>query len=75
MGGGLMFWRRKKRLVRVHLEGDAPSLEGVFVGFWAGHYVLRVATLLEGADASVELDGASVRVPRERVLFVQELTR
>lgn len=68
-------WPRR-RLVRLHLEGDNPSLEGVLVGWpkWhAGHYVLRLPQLIEATDRTVSLDGRSVRVPRERVVFCQEL--
>lgn len=67
-----MNWRRR-RLVRLHLDGNAPSVEGVFVGFWAGHYVLRVATLIEAETRSHELEGTCVKVPREKVVLVQEL--
>jgi hypothetical protein len=66
----------RKRLVRLHLEGSNPSLEGLLVG-WpnrnAGHYVLKMAQMIERVDAAVTLDGVAVRVPRERVVFVQEL--
>jgi hypothetical protein len=64
-------WPWRKRLVRLHLADDQPSLEGVLCGHWAGHYVLKLAKILETADATVSLDGHSVRVPRERVVFVQ----
>lgn len=62
--------------MRLHLEGNNPSIEGVLVGwphFHAGHYVLRMPQLIEAADRSVTLDGLAVRVPRERVVFCQEL--
>lgn len=58
-------------MVRLHLAGDAPSVEGIFVGFWAGHYVLRVASVVSGADKTHELDGPEARIPREKVLIVQ----
>jgi hypothetical protein len=64
---------RRRRLVRLHLEGEQPSVEGVLTGFWAGHYVLQLARVFETADASHSLEGPSVRVPRERVVLVQEL--
>lgn len=63
----------RKRLVRLHLENDQPSFEGVLVGFWAGHYVLKLAKLIETADRTHSLEGPSVRVHRDRVVFVQEL--
>ncbi len=73
---GLLLLRR--RLVRLHLEGNAPSLEGVLTGYplhHAGHYVLRLPALVEAEDRTVSLDGPVVRVPRERVAFCQELRR
>lgn len=72
----------KKKLVRLHLVDGLPSLEGVLDSYWTGytadHYVLRLAHMLESNDsteaAKYSLDGTRVRVPRERVAFVQELT-
>ena len=72
MGGGLVI--RRKRLLRLHLEGMNESIEGIYVGVWAGHYVLRAASVLQGPDESRSLEG-TVRVPKTRVLFAQELTR
>lgn len=74
------FW--KKPLVRLHLKDGMPSLEGVLDSYWTGwtadHYTLRLAHMLEANDsvdaARYSLDGNRVRVPRERVAFVQELT-
>lgn len=71
----------RKRLVRLHLENDLPSLEGLLDGYrtrWnGGHYTLRLAQLLEHSDGNqpvqYSLEGGRVRVPRERVAFVQEL--
>ena len=63
----------RRKLVRLHLAGDQPSIEGVLTGFWAGHYIVKLARVFETADASHSLDGPSVRVPRERVVFVQVL--
>jgi hypothetical protein len=66
----------KRRKVRLHLEGNAPSLDGVLVGWprWhAGHYVVKTPALVESEDRSVSLDGRAVWVPKERVLFCQEL--
>lgn len=65
---------RRRRHVRLHLAGDAPSVEGIFVGFWAGHYVLHTPAVLEAVDKTRSLEG-NLRVPRDRVLFVQELAR
>lgn len=63
---------RKRRLLRLHLEGGQPSIEGVFLGFEAGHYRLAAAKLLEAADRTIELHGEAW-VPRERVLHAQVL--
>lgn len=62
----------RRRLVRLHLTGGEPSIEGILVARWAGHYVLRAAKLVE-ASRTVTLAGDDVRVPRERVLFAQTL--
>lgn len=43
------------------------------MGFWAGHYVLRVAKVLESSDVSYSLDG-DVTIPKDRVLFMQRLS-
>lgn len=67
--------RRRKKLVRVHFAGNEPSsVEGVFVGFWSGHYVLKVPKVLQSEDASYALDGDDVTIPKERVLFMQRLS-
>lgn len=67
-------WKaRRRRLVRVHVAGMDSSLEGFLAGVWGGHYVLRVAKLIEGEDRSFSFDGPEVRVPRERVLFLEVL--
>lgn len=66
--------RRRKRYVRLHLEGTDTSLDGIFVGFWAGHYVLRTPEALVEQGKTEVLDGRDVKVPRSRVLFMQELT-
>ena len=68
-------WFTRKRLVRLHLEGSSPSLDGILTGFWANHYVLVTGSVVESENRSYALDGPSVRVPRERVVFVQELNR
>jgi len=68
--------RPQRRLVRLHLDNNNPSIEGILVGSplgWADHYVVRTASVLTAPDANVELDGVDVRVPRERVVFVQTL--
>lgn len=62
-------WRRR-RLLRLHLVGQAPSIEGVFLGFEAGHYRLVKGLFLETAQDSHDIVGETW-VPRERVLYAQ----
>lgn len=66
-----------KRLVRVHLAGDAPSLEGLLVTprtrRTGNHYVLELASVVEAENRTIKLEGERVMIPRERVVFVQEL--
>ena len=64
--------KRKRRLLRLHLEGNQPSIEGVFLGFEAGHYRITNGKLIEAPDRSLPLEGESW-VPRERVLHAQVL--
>lgn len=72
----------RRKLVRLHLKDGLPSLEGVLDSYWTAytgdHYTLRLAQMLEASDSTeavkYSLDGGRVRVPRERVAFVQELT-
>lgn len=66
-----MWWR--KRLVRLHMDSERPSIEGIHVGFWANHYVLKNAVLWEAADRSSAV--GDVRVPRQNVIFVQEMSK
>lgn len=61
-------WR--KRLVRLHMREQAPSVEGVLTRQWAGHYVIAAPKVLESAEVTHELEG-ELFVPRERVLYVQ----
>ena len=71
----------RKRLVRIHLSDmpgqQVPSFEGIFVG-WparnAGHYVLENCRLLAPEGGQTALEGKQF-VPKERVLFVQELSQ
>lgn len=63
---------RRKRLVRLHLQDGAPSIEGFLLGQAAGHYQLAAPKLLEAQERTLELAGEAW-VPRERVLYVQVL--
>lgn len=79
---GRLFGRRYP-LVRIHLlaakaedlvDRGEPSMEGVLVGRWDGHYVLEHARLLESAERTHALTGRQY-IHRDRVFFVQELDR
>ena len=67
-----MTWRKKK-LVRVHLENEHGSVEGLFVGFWADHYVIRMAEFVERPGSQHRRVGEDGRVPKSRVVFLQTL--
>lgn len=69
MGGLLVNWRRK-RLVRVHLRDDGPSLEGVLLGVERGHYRLAAGKHLESEGRTHDLAGETW-VPRANVLYLQ----
>lgn len=61
---------RRKRILRLHLTDADASIEGVFLGFAAGHYRLANARHIVAAEQSVPLDGEAW-VPRGRVLYAQ----
>ncbi len=68
-----LLWKvRGKRRVRLHLDENRPSVEGILAGRWGGHYVVLAPNLL--ADGEVPISG-HVEVPSERVVFVQVLER
>lgn len=66
---------RGKRRVRLHLvdppKTALPSLEGVLVGRWGGHYVLLAPSVIT-SDMTKPVSG-HIEVPAELVLFVQVL--
>jgi len=65
-----------RRLVRLHLRDDAPSLEGLLLAgtrLRDDHYVLEDAKVVVDGETSYALTGGRARVPREKVVFVQEL--
>ena len=69
-----LIWKvRGKRLARLHLLDPAPSIEGILVGCWGGHYIVIQPKIVEQPDQVVALEGY-VEIPRERVLFVQVLS-
>lgn len=57
-------------------DDTAPSLEGILRSYrtdlHGDHYVLELATAVS-ETGSFTLDGQHVRIPRERVAFIQEL--
>jgi hypothetical protein len=60
------------RMVRAHIQGQEFSLEGILVGEEAAHYKLANASHIESAEKSWNLPGVTW-VPRERVLYLQEV--
>lgn len=64
--------RRRPRLVRLHLADPAPSIEGVFVGYAAGHYRLKNAKVVRGEGQAEALDDEAW-IPRDRVIFAQTI--
>lgn len=64
---------RRKRRVRLHFVRDAaPSIEGIFKGFWADHYVIAVPALLNGQE-QVRFEGPTVRVHKQQVSLMEDL--
>lgn len=64
----------RRRLVRLHFADSSPSMDGIYVGKEAGHYVLMKAAILsEDGEDPVGLEGETW-VPKERVLFMQVLS-
>jgi hypothetical protein len=64
---------RKKRKVRLHLKENAPSVEGFFTGFWAGHYTVELPALIASPDSRIELDSQRARIPKHQVILMEEL--
>lgn len=62
----------KRRRVRIHQAGDAPSIEGFLANSFNDHYRLLNPVLLEAPGRSHDLAG-EVWVPRERVIFVETI--
>jgi hypothetical protein len=65
---------RGRRLVRLHLTGTDPTIEGILVGRWGGHYVLLKPKVMQEKDRTYTLEGY-VEVPADRVVFVQVIGR
>lgn len=71
--------RARRRLVRIHQGDGTPSLEGVLVEKpWrrGGFFCVRQPAAVVGPDETVEFQaGTEVWVPRERVVWVEVLSR
>lgn len=64
--------RLRKRRTRVHFKNADPSIEGILIGVVAGHYELQGARLVASEQVH-DLPGSTL-VPKENVLFLQELS-
>lgn len=62
----------RRRLCRLHLVEPFPSVQGILVNSFDGHYRLKRPEVLESPERTQELDG-ELFVPRERVIFVQRI--
>jgi hypothetical protein len=66
----------RNRLVRMHFHDDnKPSLEGFLRHrplTRAGHYKVRRVKVIEGHVSHV-LEGPAVWIPRENIIWVQEI--
>jgi hypothetical protein len=62
----------RRRLVRLHQLDPAPSVEGILIGRYDGHYRLLKPAVIEAVGQTREL-GGEAWVPCERVVFVQVL--
>lgn len=55
------------------MDGERPSVEGIYDGRINGYHVLLRPKLLEDTERTLPLDGY-IEVPRENVLFIQVLS-
>lgn len=60
----------RKRRVRLHFADMDPSIQGLLVGRYGGHYILENPSVLEASDRTIKMSG-HVEVPAEKVWFVQ----
>lgn len=68
-----MTWLCRKRRVRLHfLEKDAPSVEGILCGTVAGHYRLRLPSILQSVGQTMSVEG-ELWVPKARVFLIETL--
>ena len=72
----LLYAVRGKRRVRLHIEdkpgSPMPSIDGILLGRWSGHYILLLPKLVQSEERTIALEGM-LEVPSERVVFVQIL--
>jgi hypothetical protein len=64
----------RRRFVRVHLEGQTESIQGVLTGRTRDFYTLRAASVV-GEQGTYTLEGTETLIPRARVLFIQTIER
>ena len=63
----------RKRRVRIHYANNAsPTIEGVFKGFWAGHYIVAVPEIVNG-NSPIRFEGPTVRIPKHQVSLMEDL--
>ena len=63
--------KRRKR-VRVHMNDQTPSVEGLLVGRRHREYLIAIPKLLLHPDANpTELESRLLAIPRERVAFYE----
>ena len=67
-----MLWPRT-RMVRLHMDGDRPSVEGIWTGMLEGHYVLKKSRLIVAAEGQPH-DMGEVYVPASKVLLMQKVS-
>ena len=60
----------RRRRVRIHQLDPAPTVEGILLNSWNGHYRLLKAEIVEGAGRTIELQGEAW-IPRERVILIE----
>lgn len=60
------------------MADSSPTVEGLLRSYrtrrYGNHYVVEMAELIVAPGQTQPLEGSCVRVPRERVAWIQELT-
>lgn len=70
----MKWFKQTEALVRVHLKGDSPSIEGIFLSFTGGHYFLANTRVVQGEEETISLGRDVVQIPATNVLFIQRLS-